>query len=207
MKKIIIFGLIVLFGFLMTKFFYIKDEPKTYHAGYMYWSHPTILRDKWDLVLMGTVSKIDEKEPLNELISIEDGYKKVGVIKVHKVVYENKNRGFSSEKLTPLDDFTHNVLSISGGFNKLTVGDKVLVFLTWYEGAYAQTHIEGTQTRLGIKLTTFDDPIVLAAKRFVSTNNREITVAKDTELWKKYDAEGLAYRLEAFEYLEKGINP
>ena len=204
MKKIIIIGFIVLFGFLLTKFFYIKDEAKTYHAGYMYWSHPSILRDQWDLVLTGTVTKVDEvKKLLNESISIEDGYRKGGNLKVHEIVYENKNRGFTLKKLTSLDDFTHNILSISGGFDKLNVGDKVLVFLTWYEGAYAQTHIKGTKTRLGIKLTAFDEPIISATKRFVSANNRETVVVKDAELWKKYDVEGLAYRLEALEFLKE----
>jgi hypothetical protein len=200
-KTIIILTVIILF--LIIKFFFLTHELKTYHAGYMYWSHPTILRDKWDLVLSGTVTSIDEKKPLNDSISIEDGYQKAGTIKVYELIYQNENRGFPSEKLTALDDFSHDVLSISGGFYKLNGGDKVLVFLTWYEGAYAKQHIEGTQTRLGIKLKSFDDPIVFATKRFVNGSNREASVLRDAELWEKYDAKGLAYRLEVLEFLKE----
>lgn len=203
MKKSIIWGLLIVCVFFIAKFFLFPLERKTYHAGYMYWSHPTVLQEKWDLVLTGTVTSIDEKKPLNDLISIEDGYQKAGTIKIHELIHQNKNRGFFSEILTPLDDFSHDVLSISGGFDKLNVGDKVLVFLTWHEGAYAQPHIEGTETRLGIKLKSFDEPIIFATKRFVNGKNREEAVARDAKLWGKYDAQGLAYRLEVLEFFKE----
>ena len=64
MKKIITIGLLFLFGFFIINFFFLTHKAKTYHAGYMYWSHPTLLEDKWDLVVTETVINIDKKEPL-----------------------------------------------------------------------------------------------------------------------------------------------
>ena len=53
-----------------------------------------------------------------------------------------------------------------------------------------------------MKLKSFNDPIIFSTKRFLNSNNKEKTIKKDAEIWKKYDKEGLRYRLKILEDLK-----
>jgi hypothetical protein len=84
-------------------------------------------------------------------------------------------------------------MKCNGGFDGLSKDDKVLVFLIEYEGDYSIPDYQGSSCNLGVKLKTFNDPIIEAAKRFGKKGRIE---KADRSIWKHYDPKGLAYRLE-----------
>ncbi len=84
-------------------------------------------------------------------------------------------------------------MKCNGGFDGLSKGDKVLVFLIEYEGGYNIPDYQGSSCNLGVKLKTFYDPIIEAAKRF---GIKGLIEEADQSIWKHYDPQGLAYRLK-----------
>ena len=54
----------------------------------------------------------------------------------------------------------------SEGFRGLAVGDKLVLFLTAYEGDYALAPIAGANTEVGVKVDSWNDPILARARRY-----------------------------------------
>ena len=145
----------------------------------MYWYGPTPLQTRWHAVLTGTVTSVsmkkeDEGGPLFE-----------GELRVERIVFSKPTRD--------LEAFSADIMKCNGGFDGLSKGDKVLVFLIEYEGEYNVPDYRGSSCHLGVKLKTFNDPIIEAAKRF---GMKGLIKETDQLIWKHYDSQGLAYRLE-----------
>ena len=145
----------------------------------MYWYGTTPLQTNWCGLLIGTVSYVDRDS------TKEDFHAYSGQIKIKKVLFTKPIKGAKP--------FYAKKLQCNGGFNGLSVGDKVLVILIEYEKGYNIPDYKETNCSLGYKLDTFNDPIVSAAKAFAQSNH----VEKDYyRIWSQYDAEGLRYRIE-----------
>jgi hypothetical protein len=154
-------------------------QPDVYHSGFMYWYGPTPLQTDWCGLLIGTVSYVNRDS------TKEDYHAYSGEIKIKEVLFTKPIKGAKS--------FSAKKLQCNGGFNRLSVGDKVLVILIEYEKGYNIPDYKETNCSLGYKLDTFNDPIVSAAKAFAQSNH----VEKDYyRIWSQYDAEGLRYRIE-----------
>jgi hypothetical protein len=156
-----------------------NKQPAVYHAGFMYWYGPTPLQTRWHGVLTGTVTsvsmtKVAEGGPLFE-----------GELRIERIVF--------SKPTKDLKTFSAEKMKCNGGFDGLSKGDKVLVFLIEYEGDYNIPDYQGSSCNLGVKLKTFNDPIIEAAKRF---GMKGLIEEADQSIWKHYDPQGLAYRLE-----------
>ena len=154
-----------LFFFTMGYLTYVKTKT-TYFVGYMYWYHPTILQEKWELIVTATVTSTKEKK-----------------LKINELIHQKRYDAISKKEL---EVFDYDFLTIHGEFNGLNEGDKVLLCLTIYEGAYAIGSFQETQTNLGIKLKSFHDPIIGAIERFIKLKPGEKPSHKDIKLWKKY---------------------
>jgi len=163
--KILKYLLFFLFLFTMGYVTYVKTQT-TYFVGYMYWYHPTILQEKWELVVTATVTSTQEKK-----------------LKINELIHQERYDAVSKKEL---EIFDHDFLTISGGFNGLKKSDKILLCLTIYEGAYSIASFRGTQTNFGLKLKSFHDPIIGAIERFIKLKPGEKPSQKDIELWRKY---------------------
>jgi hypothetical protein len=169
----LIFLLLVNFGCEKVS---IETSSKSYSAGFMYWYHPTVLQERWEIAIVGEVIGVETAkiEQLNSELNLT---KVAGKLKVHEKI-------FAKDNIT----FDYDSVYSTAGFTGLAKGDKVLMFLTHYENGYNFGEFEGTQTMLGIKLDSFSDPIVDAYKRRIST---EKISTKDYALWERYDTKGL----------------
>ena len=180
MKHFYVIVMVVVFIAACTK------QSAVYDAGYMYWYGPTLLEAApWHMVLTGTVASVAApKQQWNGTFS-------GGELDVENVIFRSPTKDMQS--------FAAKRLKSDGGFTGLSKGDKVLVFLIKYEGGYALPDYQGTSCRLGAKLESFDDPIIDAVKRMAK--NRVID-KKDESAWEKYDAKGLAHRLEMQQFMQ-----
>lgn len=154
----------------------VEDSSKRYSAGFMYWYHPTVLQEHWEIAIVGEVIEV-ETAKIEELNSELNLTKVAGKLKIHEKIFAKNNLSFDYDSVTS-----------TAGFDGLKQGDKVLMFLTHYENAYNFGAFEGTQTMLGVKLDSFSDPIVDAYKRLIHTQK---IPKEDDALWERYDAQGL----------------
>jgi hypothetical protein len=154
-------------------------QPDIYNAGFMYWYGPTLLQTQWHAVLTGTVTSVSMTRVA------EGGSLFEGELRIERVVFAKPTRD--------LKTFSVDIIRCDGGFDGLSKGDKVLVFLIEYEGNYNIPDYQGSSCHLGVKLKTFNDPIIEAAERFGQKGRIE---EADRSIWKHYDPQGLTYRLE-----------
>ena len=156
-----------------------NKQPNVYYAGFMYWYGPTPLQNRWHAVLTGTVTSV------SMTIAPAGSHLFGGELRIERIVFSKPTRD--------LKTFSADIMKCNGGFNGLSKGDKVLVFLIEYEGEYSIPDYQGSSCNLGVKLKTFNDPIIEAAKRF---GMKKFIEEADQSIWKHYDPQGLAYRLK-----------
>jgi hypothetical protein len=156
-----------------------NKQPDVYNAGFMYWYGPTLLQTQWHAVLTGTVTSVS-------MTKAAAGWHLFGgELRIERIVFSKPTRD--------LKTFSADIMKCNGGFDRLSKGDKVLVFLIEYEGEYSIPDYQGSSCSLGVKLKTFNDPIIEAAKRF---GMKGLIEEADQSIWKHHDPQGLAYRLE-----------
>jgi hypothetical protein len=112
-----------------------------------------------------------------------------GELRIERIVISKPTRD--------LKTFSADILTCNGGFDGLSKNDKVMVFLIEYEGDYNIPDYQRSSCNLGVKIETFDDSIIEAAKRFAM---RGFIGKEDYAIWKQYDPEGLVYRLQIQRY-------
>jgi len=142
------------------------------------YGHPSILLNTdWYAIVSGTVSQTNKPEEIKGLRITG------GKIEVHELLFA---RPTQRERLVKVEQ-----LSSDGGFDDLSVGDKVLVFIGRHHDTYAIPDY-GSPCHIGLKLEGFDDPIILAVKEQVASR----LLPKHYATWHKADPHGLAWRLE-----------
>lgn len=125
----------------------------TFSAGVMYWATPLpVLCKDWYVVIAGTVLEIHQ-EVVPELA--KQRYT-AGTLKVDRVLLSLP----TEKEAAPLNF----VYFKSDGFEGLKRGDKVIVFVNEYDGGYGIIEAAGSNSKLGIKVRNWDDPIVRAVE-------------------------------------------
>jgi hypothetical protein len=163
----------------------LTTKNEIFHAGLMYWTLPGILNNQWYAVFTGTVSDI--------LYNSKDSNNIAG----HKYVYGklNVNEILLSEK-TKTSDFKKSNYFSSDGFDNFKIKDKVLIFMTEYDGGY------GVPNGCIVKLKTFNDSIVTSSKKYIKGKQKFeiINNPTDMKLWNRYDSTGLKHVSELYNY-------
>lgn len=123
----------------------------TFSVGVMYWATPRpVLCKDWHVVLGGTVIET-HKETAPELAK---QHFTAGTLKVERVFLS-----LPTEREAAPAGFAYFK---SEGFEGLKRGDKVIVFVNEYDGGYGIVEAAGSNSRLGIKVRSWDDTIVEA---------------------------------------------
>lgn len=168
-----------------------RVRPPVYDAGYIYWYGPTLLEaSPWSAVISGNINSVDPA------VKDEKGTFYGGEIEIKSVIFSSPTKDVKA--------FSSNVLKCNGGFSGLSKGDKVLVFLIEYEGDHAIPEYQGSSCNLGVKLKSFNDPIIEAARR---TAMNGFIDQKDHSIWKIHDPKGLKHRLQMQEFHEMPNDP
>ena len=145
----------------------------TLHIGYMHWAAPRSVLDGPSILIVGvTVEKLEERAGEGA-----EGRKVVqGTLSVHEV--------FRSEPNT----YEGQTRIISDGFAGAAVGDKLILFLREYEGTPALAPAEGSTSPVGIKVDTWDAPIVGAVRRYAD-GKAKLDDQDEAKLWAEYGVE------------------
>ena len=168
------------------------------HVGFMYWALPTpVLCNEWQLVIGGSVLETHQ----------ENGYGAHsqpftrGTLNVDRVFLNLPTRN---------DVVSTSVRRVKADvFDGLNVGDKVIVFVSEYDGGYGIVEVPDSNCKMGIKVNRWNDPIVGAVERM--TQNHDTVNNMDArrgmledpayaDLWRIYSSKGIAYLLRGEEY-------
>jgi len=142
-------------------------QETVFKPGFMYWTAPYLLSADWAAVITGTVVNVEKYNPKSYLTL----YK--GKIKIHQILFSKPTKKVNFVKT--------DYLACDGGFKGLKVGDKVMIFLIEYEDGYAIADYVGGTCQLGLKLSSFKAPIVLAVKDRLKTGHIS---KKHQKLWR-----------------------
>ncbi len=166
-----------------------------FRPGYMFWAPamPILGRD-WLVVAGGTVTRTWEE--LDEQI---DCVHARGVLRIEKVYLVREDRPEVRKQWgqgrTTLE---------SAGFDGLKPGDKVIVFVSGYDGGCAIHPALESNCRIGIKVGSWKDPIVAAVRAACGSKDiREVLKQKKhLEAWRFFDRSGAEAALRGRSYLE-----
>ncbi|HQU93105.1 MAG TPA: hypothetical protein PLK77_12445 [Pyrinomonadaceae bacterium] len=134
---------------------FIKKSDGSYEFSTVYWATPRgVAEDDWKAVYGGTVT--DVKKEVDDP-SDETSRKFVsGSIRVEKIF---RNLPDSSE-------IAIGSIVRSEDFDGLKKGDKAIIFIQdIYENGFVRAEIAGTNSKLGFKVETWNDPIVTALEK------------------------------------------
>lgn len=164
----------------------------TFSAGVMYWATPLpVLCRDWYVVLGGTVIET-HREVIPELA--KQRYT-AGTLKVERVFLS-----LPTEKEPAPAGFTYFK---SDGFEGLRRGDKVIVFVGEYDGGYGIVEAAGSNSKLGIKVRSWDEPIVKAVEaltrdpqgaRLPGDRVEDLRDPARAKVWRPFDGKGAAGR-------------
>jgi hypothetical protein len=168
------------------------------HVGFMYWALPTpVLCKEWQLVVGGTVLETH-----------------------HEKGYGAHAEPFTSGTMTVDKLFLNlptrkDVVSASAKsfkadvFDGLSIGDKVIVFVSEYDGGYGIIEVPDSNCKIGIKVKGWDDPIVSAVEKMIANGEtvNNMRARRDmledhayADLWRPYSSKGIAYLLGGEKY-------
>ncbi|HEV2864848.1 MAG TPA: hypothetical protein VGX48_27895 [Pyrinomonadaceae bacterium] len=140
-----------------------RAAPETFSVGVMYWATPRpVLCKDWYVVLGGTVVETHREEAPE----LARQHFAAGTLKVERVFMS-----LPTEREAAPEGFAYFK---SEGFDGLRRGDKVIVFVNEYDGGYGLVEAAGSNSKLGIKVRSWDEPIVEA----VAAMTRDAQAAK-----------------------------
>lgn len=151
------------------------DEPAAdvLNVGHMYWTASmSVLEIDPALIVAAEVRSL-ESHPSDD--EARPGEIVEAVLDVHEVLHAPAE--FAAPKTVAGD-----------GFAGVAVGDKLVLFLTAYEGGFGLPNIGGANTDVGVKVESWDDPILAAAKRF-GAGEFGAEDAEDIALWESVGVE------------------
>lgn len=190
-----------------------QSEGNTFGVSHLYWASPRpLLMEEWDMVFAGTV--VEVKSETQNMSGNFVRHLKTGKIKVARVFLDSA----TGERIAIGDYFEGE------GFDGSKRGDKVIVFVSasYYEGSLARADVAGTNSKLGFKIKSWDEPIVTAvekltrcmkvvekwveghrqdfrAKVYDCKSERDEMILEDKELaeiWRRYDPHGIEILLD-----------
>jgi hypothetical protein len=84
-------------------------------------------------------------------------------------------------------------LECGGGCEGLQAGDKIIVFMCRYDGGIAIRPVLGSNCLIGVKVDTWDDPIVPAVDALCKTKNLKAALKdpRTEETWRRFDSIGV----------------
>ena len=160
----------------------------TFSAGVMYWATPRpVLCKDWYVVIAGTVSETH----LKVIPELAKQRFTEGTLKVERVLLS-----LPTEREAAPANFAYFK---SDGFEGLKCGDKVIVFVNEYDGGYGIIEAAGTNSKLGIKVRSWDDPVVGAIEaitrdaRMAKYPDDRIELLKDpkyAKIWREFSGKG-----------------
>jgi hypothetical protein len=148
-----------------------RNEDLTLEVGLQYWAPPfPLLCKDWYVVVGGTVLEKHEApgNTAHENPFIE------GTLLVEHVFLRLPTRNQSAP--------SNMKYFKSAGFDDLEVGEKVIIFVNEYDGGYGIIPTLGSNCRLGIKVNSWEEPIVEAIEAI--TKHGELVDRKRDEVLK-----------------------
>jgi hypothetical protein len=170
--------------------------PSVFHAGFHYWAEPRpLLSRDWLLVVGGTVAC----RHIDTGASRDRSYLYPGGILCEKAFYVERDRREPGDWSYP-----QKYLALSDGLDGLQAGDKVIVFVSEFDGGAVVLPALGSNCRVGIKVDSWDDPIVVAVEKLCRAKDpREaLKDAKVQQAWRRFDDVGVEATLRGTSYLE-----
>jgi len=178
-----------------------EDAPRTpastFSAQFLYWAPAKpILCQEWYVVLSGTVLETHE-EDFGEL----RGHGTAGTMNIERIFL---NVPSDHESLP-----AGAKVFASDLFDELKPGDKVLVFVSEYDGGYGILEAHGSNIRQGIRLDSWDHPVVqmlaAASGAAPSTDRKKFQDAivsdpRTKEVWAPFNQITDEEREESFGY-------
>jgi hypothetical protein len=170
------------------------DSDRTFAAGYMYWApEEPILRRDWLLVARGTVDRT----------WVDFDYDRRLLLVCARVAVESVLRAESQRPEMKHWGDGKAFLSLEG-CEGLDPGDKVIVFVNEYDGGTGIEPVMGSNCKIGIKVTSWDDPIVPAVEAVCRA--KDLTAAlRDPRIqkaWRRFDDLGVDCVLQSKSLME-----
>jgi hypothetical protein len=163
----------------------VQPERAVLRLGWMFWALPRfILGDRFALVFMGEVTAAESRPA--ETPALCGSVVHVAALRVGRVLHQSDPRDAKS----PPPRLRGGELVETDAGAGVVVGDRVLVFAVGYEGSYAIIDKRGTGTPLGIKLTSWSDPIVGATERWLA-GTADFRNEADAAPWRPYGEEAI----------------
>ncbi|HEX8558034.1 MAG TPA: hypothetical protein VF668_08040 [Pyrinomonadaceae bacterium] len=168
-----------------------RAAAETFSAGHMYWATPQpVLCKDWYVVLGGAVVET-HREAMPGLTKERHT---AGTLRVERVFMSlpTKNEAAPGAGVAYFK---------SEAFDGLKRGDKVIVFVNEYDGGYGIVEAAGSNTKLGIKVRSWDDPIVRAvetltrdpqAARFPEGRREVLKDPEQAKAWRPFAGKGAA---------------
>lgn len=171
-----------------------EADGKPIDIGLMYWCEfPLLIDGDWRFVVGGTVLNV-RAQPENE----DTGYAEVtGVVRIERVFLHRP---------TPHRQYTNQSRVTCGGFDGLKPGDKVILFAHEYEDHFGIPKVSGSNCRVGIKVSDWNEPIVGAIEKWIIAGDDAWDLLDDPAYeatWKPYAAEGIAQIRERQAWLKE----
>jgi hypothetical protein len=170
--------------------------PSVFTVGVPFWTvAPSLLFRNWLLVVGGTVvCRRVEPSSLGAGIYVYPG----GVL-VERVLCAERGR----KELRDWNEGT-TYLALTDGLEGFKAGDKVIIFANGYNGDVAIQPVTGGNCRVGIKVDSWDDPIVAAVEKLCRAKDRREAL-KDAEVqraWRRFDDSGVEAILRGVSHFE-----
>jgi hypothetical protein len=162
-----------------------------FHCGYMYWApaRPLLCHD-WRAVVVGTIAEIIEDADASGTLRLTGGRLAIDEVLLDRPV--------------PQEAFgVRTTMSLMGGLDGLAAGDRVIVFITEYDGGYAVQEAAGSNCKVGIRLTHAADPILGIVRRTIAVGSRDaLKDRRVAAVWREYESIGVDAVLRDVSHLQ-----
>lgn len=168
----------------------VRTHTTEIDIGSAYWSNASpILSTEWQLVVGGTVTELHTRDGFG---AHPDPFS-CGTLSVEKIFLN-----LPTEK----DVVSAELKTLKGElFDGLKVGDKVIVFITEYDGGFAMIEVADSNCKMGVKVNAWDDAIVKEVEKMtrdaqvVNDFGARLKMLEDPaieKLWLPFSKDGIA---------------